>query len=244
MNIYIPLRGLAAILLATQLVACASTASNTNLAEYDRYENINRKIFAFNQGLDNAVLKPTAKGYASIVPKPVKRAVGNVFHNLYEPFTFTNDLLQAKPQAAADSAGRFILNSTIGLLGIFDVATPLGLPRHTEDFGQTFAKWGIPNGQYLMLPFFGPSTVLDTGNLALEWVLDPLSSMDDLPRYTAKAVNIIDRRAKLIGTDTTLEMQLDPYIFLRESYLQNRRKEVLDGKLEETVDEFEEGLFN
>ncbi len=240
-------RTLTILAIVTQLAACASTQHATSqptaLADYDRFEAMNRQVFALNQLLDKSILRPIASGYSTILPKPVRRSVGNVFHNLYEPFTSVNSLLQGKPEAAADSAGRFILNSTLGIVGIFDVATPLGLPIHEEDFGQTFGKWGIGNGPYIMLPFFGPSTARDTSSLILEWVFDPLGSFDDLPRYTAKAVNIVDKRAKLLGADKTLEMQLDPYIFLRESYLQNRNKEMLDGKVEAEVDEFEEDLF-
>ncbi len=232
------------LVIIAQLSACATTQPAGELAEYDRYEAMNRQIFAFNQTLDKTILRPVASGYSTFLPKPVRHSVSNVFHNLYEPFTTVNDLLQGKPEEAADSTGRFILNTTLGIVGIFDVATPLGLPIHKEDFGQTFGKWGIGNGPYIMLPFFGPSTARDTSSLVLEWVFDPfLGSIEDLHRYTAKAINIVDKRAKLLGTEKALEMQLDPYIFLRESYLQNREKEMLDGKAEEKVDEFEEDLF-
>ncbi|MFT5259140.1 MAG: phospholipid-binding lipoprotein MlaA [Saprospiraceae bacterium] len=250
-----------ALLLATSLLltGCATTSSpnqvetqstevvdkNTNI---DPFEKMNRAVYGFNVALDNAILKPVAKGYKKVLPRPVRAGVANFFSNLLEPATTVNDLLQGKPKQAAKSLGRFLVNSTVGILGIFDVATSMNLPKHKEDFGQTFAVWGIESGPYIMLPFLGPSNVRDFGGTIARYALADVTTVLDLDANLATGLTtlrLIDQRAGLLGFDETFDLQVDPYAFIRESYAQARLKAIHDGVLPETEeDEFEEDLFD
>jgi len=153
------------VLLSLLLSACAGAQNRNTDPENDPWEGFNRKVYAFNDGLDK-VVRPVAVGYDKIMPDPFQRGVGNFFRNLDAPVTFVHQILQGKVNQSADTFGRFLINSTIGLLGFFDVATRIGIPFYNEDLGQTLAKWGYEDSRYLMLPFFGPSTIRDgTGRL-------------------------------------------------------------------------------
>jgi phospholipid-binding lipoprotein MlaA len=148
------------VLLSLFLAGCAGTQNRQTDPQNDPWEGFNRKVYAFNDGLDK-VVRPVAVGYDKIMPDPFQRGVGNFFRNLDTPVTFVNQVLQGKLRQSGSSIGRFLLNSTVGLLGFFDVATKVGMPYYNEDLGQTLAKWGYEDSRYLMLPFFGPSTFRD-----------------------------------------------------------------------------------
>ncbi len=198
---------------------------------HDPWEGFNRAVYRFNDEIDRVFIKPLAKGYRRITPSPVRRSVGNFFRNLLEPTTVANDLLQGKPLQAISDASRFLLNSTLGIVGLFDVATKLGVERNQEDFGQTFAVWGVPSGPFVVLPFFGPSNVRDAfGLLPYYYVTDPRLQLDDrAARVALIAVDVIDFRSQILGATRLLDMQLDPYLFSRESYRQKRLDLIYDG---------------
>ncbi len=199
---------------------------------HDPWEGFNRTIYRFNDEVDRLVIKPLAKGYRRVTPRPVRRSVGNFFRNLLEPTTIVNDLLQGKPLQAISDSGRFLLNSTLGIVGLFDVAAKVGVERNQEDFGQTFAVWGVPSGPYVVLPFLGPSNVRDAfGLLPYYYFTDPRLALDDRQaRVALVAIDVIDFRSQLLGATRLLDMQLDPYLFSRESYRQKRLDLIYDGE--------------
>lgn len=213
----------------------------------DPFESVNRSIYQFNFKLDRWALKPVAGFYQKYIPKPVRHGVRNFFSNLWEPNTIINTLLQGKPKQAVDATTRFLLNSTIGILGVFDVATPFGVAEHEEDFGQTLAVWGVGDGPYLMLPFFGPSNLRDTGGLILQYTLTDLVPpiFDANEQLIASGMRVIDSREAFLGADETLQLQVDPYLFLRETYRQSRAIEIADGVTPDVEeDPFEAELFD
>lgn len=217
------------VFIAAFLSGCATTGS---IEEYnDPFEKYNRAVFKFNDGFDKVLLKPVAKGYRKILPSPVRRSVGNFFRNLLEPTTIVNDILQGKFEQAVTDSLRLLYNTSFGLLGIFDVATAIGIERHQEDFGQTFAVWGLKPGPYLMLPFLGPSNVRDgIGLLPYYFATDPrLYNSDSTVNLALVGINAVDSRAQLLTGSKLLELQLDPYAFLRETYNQRRIDLIFDG---------------
>jgi len=225
------------LLLALLLLsACAHTGGaqgteNREPANVDPWESFNRSMFRFNDKMDEAVIKPVARGYKKVVPSGIRRGVGNVFLNLNEPTTIVNDLLQGKGNQAAHDFMRFVVNSTFGLLGWFDLATPMGMERHEEDFGQTFSVWGISHGPYLVLPLLGPSTLSDgIGLVPSTLYTDPrYYAGNTASTYAIVGFNAIDTRARLLGASKVEALQLDPYVFRRETYLQRRERLVYDG---------------
>ncbi len=197
----------------------------------DPLQPLNRAVYRFNDVVDRAVLKPVAKAYDKITPTPIQTGVGNFFSNLGEPVVIVNDVLQGKlPQGASDSA-RLVFNSTFGVLGLIDVATPLGHPKHNEDFGQTFAMWGAGEGWYLVLPILGPSTARDTVGLPFESALDPVARHDEVrERNGFYALRVIDTRARLLSASKIRDTAaLDVYIFTRDAYRQRRWNLIYDG---------------
>jgi len=211
---------------------CAHTTSAGRDNYGDPLEPFNRSMFAFNERVDKYAVKPVAKGYKKIVPAPVRGAVGNFFRNLGEPTTIVNGLLQGKfPQAGKDLV-RFAVNTTFGVLGLVDVAKHAGLERHDEDFGQTLRLWGIESGPYLVLPLLGPTTVTDgIGMVPAALYTDPRTAIDDAEAsYGLLTTNIVDSRARALGASKVVELQLDPYVFRRETYLQQRVDLVYDGE--------------
>lgn len=217
------------LLVAAFLPGCATTGS---LEEYnDPFEKYNRAVFKFNDGFDKVLLKPVARGYRKVLPSPVRRSVGNFFRNLLEPTTIINDILQGKFEQAVTDSLRLLYNTSFGLLGIFDVATAIGIERHQEDFGQTFAVWGFKPGPYLMLPFLGPSNVRDgIGLLPYYFATDPrFYNSDSTVNLALIGINAVDSRAQLLTGSKLLELQLDPYAFLRETYNQRRIDLIFDG---------------
>jgi phospholipid-binding lipoprotein MlaA len=176
------------------------------------------------------VTRPIAKAYNAVVPRPVRQGVTNFSQNLMTPSSSLNNFMQGKPRDGAGELLRFVINSTVGIGGLFDIASRSGIEPRTEDFGQTAAVWGVPDGPYVMLPFRGPSTLRDALLMPLDFLVDPLYHVDDSsvrdPLYVLRIINL---RARLLSLDELLEDSADPYITLRESYLQNREFEIYDG---------------
>lgn len=228
--------------LTLSLFGCASVAPEQRV-ESDPWEPMNRSVHAVNEGLDNALTRPLARGYQKVIPGPVRKSVSNFFRNLTTPRSIINNALQGKPRQALSETGRFLFNSILGIGGLFDVATAGGMQAYPEDFGQTAAVWGVPDGPFVMLPLLGPQTLRDAVMLPLDIVVDPLyqyenSSVRD-PLYVLRA---IDLRYRLLTADKFLKDSKDRYLTLRESYLQNREYEVFDGDPPADDDFFDEFL--
>lgn len=217
-----------AMLVAALLGGCATTGANPA----DPAEPFNRAMFAFNQGVDKALLRPAAVGYEAVLPTPVRSGIANVFNNLGDLAIAANDLLQGKPADAVSDAARFMFNSTFGLLGIFDIASDMGLEKHEEDFGQTLGSWGVGPGPYLMLPLLGPRDLRDAAGLAVDMSADPVGHVAHVPtRNTMTGIRLISDRAALLPADKIIEeAALDKYAYLRDAYLQRRRFLVFDGR--------------
>lgn len=209
----------------------------------DPWERFNRSSFAFNDALDKAVAKPVAKAYKKVTPHIVRTGVSNFISNLGDVTTIVNDVLQGKVKQAGHDSARFLLNSTLGLAGLFDPATAAGLEHNDEDFGQTLGKWGVKSGPYLMLPFLGPSTVRDAlGRLPDQYSYPVNYLEDDSTRYIIRGVSFLDLRAGLLDLDAQLENSYDRYAFVRNAWLQRREFQVKDGNVEDQSLELEQGM--
>jgi phospholipid-binding lipoprotein MlaA len=212
-------------------------------AEYDPLEPLNRSMYAIHDAVDRFTLKPIARGYKAVVPEFARRGVTNFSRNLATPRSALNNMLQGKPGPGFTDLGRFLINSTFGLAGLLDVATAEGIPEYDEDFGQTLAVWGIPEGPYLFIPILGPNNLLDAASIPVDIYSDLLIHYDNSSvRDKVYGLRLIDLRMRLLTADTLLEESKDPYLTLRESYLQNRRFQVYDGNPPST--EEEEDLFD
>ncbi|HET8711373.1 MAG TPA: VacJ family lipoprotein [Spongiibacteraceae bacterium] len=200
----------------------------------DPWESFNRKVFAFNDFLDRNFLKPVAKGYEAVTPQFVENGVHQMFSNIGEIGNFLNSLLQAKLKNTAESGGRFVVNSTIGLLGFFDVASKMGMLPHEEDFGQTLGYWGVRPGPYLVVPFLGPRTVRDGFGSIADAYTDPVTeAIDHVPtRNEVLGGRVIDSRAQLLKAEELVTG--DRYIFIRDAYLQRRQFLINDGAVKDT----------
>lgn len=236
------------------LAGCAGTQTIEDRNPDDPWEGFNRRVFAFNDGLDRAILRPLARGYDTVTPQPVQTGVGNFFSNLGEIRTALNSLLQGKPGNAGIATGRFLINTTVGIGGLWDFATHMEITGSDEDFGQTLGVWGVSEGPYVVLPFLGPSTVRDTAGLPLDWYTYPVTHIDDVAlRNSLRVVQAIDTRAGLLELEELIRG--DRYSFIRDSYLQRRRYEVSDGELDDDPfasddfdfdfddDDFDDGAF-
>ena len=210
------------------LVGCASAPSAN---PKDPWESMNRSVASFNDKVDDNVLKPVATGYRNVVPDLIQTGVRNVFNNLADMWSTVNNLLQLKPLNTAESLGRVVVNTVFGIYGIFDVATYLKLERHPEDFGQTLGYWGVPNGPYLVLPLFGPSTLRDGASLPVDFAVSPTQYISDIPtRNQVFALRLVSKRAELLKSGNMLEeASIDKYSFTRDAYLQYRRSQIYDG---------------
>ena len=216
------------------LVFLLSSCSTTGSSKNDPLEPMNRAIFQFNEVVDDNIFEPVAKTYKYITPDPVETGVSNFFSNIGEVSTIANDVFQFKFKQAGYDFLRFSINTTIGVLGIFDVATSVGLKKNNEDFGQTLGYWGIPQGPYLVLPFFGASTFRDAPGLYADMQISPINQLDNEEELTLNALNAISTRARLLRATKILDTAAkDKYIFIRESYLQKRESMVNDGDSEE-----------
>jgi len=225
------------LLLALTLTmsACTTLRSDDDpslQSSSDPLSGLNRGVYAFNNTADKAVLRPVARAYDAVLPDPAQKGVGNFFSNLGEPLNIVNNLLQGKVNGALTSTYRFAVNSTIGIFGLFDVAKTYDVERKPEDFGQTLAAWGVKPGPYVVLPFLGPTNFRDgVGRIVDTAAYYPINEIsdDDATRAGLTILNIVDTRAGLLATDGILDNQLDPYLFLKEAYDQNRLRAIYDG---------------
>jgi phospholipid-binding lipoprotein MlaA len=213
---------------ATALVGCATGVDADPL---DPLEGYNRSMYQFNDALDRAVIKPLARGYQAITPAPVNKGITNFFNNLSDVRSALNNLLQFKIGRAFSDVGRVAINSTVGILGLLDVANNMNLPRYDEDFGQTLGVWGMGSGPYIVLPFFGPSSGRDGVGVVVDWFTDLVMLIDDNAiRWGLRGLDVVDTRADLLNASRVLEQAaLDPYAFVRDAYIQRRRDLVYDG---------------
>lgn len=228
------------------LIAGALMLSGSALAQQpvnDPYEGFNRAMFAVNEGLDTVAIKPIAQAYDFVTPLPVRAGVGDFFGNILDVRNVLNNTLQGKLSDAGVDLGRLLINSTIGIFGLFDVASELGLQRHDEDFGQTLAVWGWEDSSFLFWPLVGPRTVRDTGGLIVDIYTDPTwytINKSVAARNSLAALRFIDVRASLLPSDKVVdEAALDKYAYVRDAYLQRRRNQIFDGsppRLEDVLD--------
>lgn len=191
----------------------------------DPLETYNRTVYGFNTAIDKVILRPVAKAYAFLVPSPVAQGIGNFFSNLSQITTVANDILQANTRYIVRDTGRFAINSTVGILGIFDVASRAGLEKHTEDFGLTLAKWGVKDSPYFVIPLLGPSTIRDAVSLPIDYYalsawpyIKPSGTRSAL--YTLQGIH---QRKLLLAADKLVDEAFDSYVFVRSAYLQKRR---------------------
>jgi len=231
---------------ASCLVAGAISLAAPALADeavHDPLEGFNRAMFAVNEGLDAVIVKPVAQAYDFVAPLPVRAGVGDFFGNIADVRNVLNNTLQGKLADAGVDLGRLLINSTIGIFGLFDVASELGLDKHDEDFGQTLAVWGWEDSSFLFWPVVGPKTVRDTGGLVVDIYTDPTwytLNKSVATRNSLVALRFVDVRASLLPSDKVVEeAALDKYAYVRDAYLQRRRSQIFDGRpprLEDVLD--------
>lgn len=218
------------LILFTALAGCATVSGERD--PRDPWEGFNRGVHEFNADFDRKILKPVAESYTRNIPRPARTGIHNFFSNLDDIIVLTNDLLQLKFAQATSDFLRLLWNTTAGLGGFIDVASRMDLPKHNEDFGQTLGHWGVGPGPYLVLPFLGPSSLRDGTGLAVDYFqVNPIAEIDDdLTRYGILGLQAVDIRANLLHTTRLLEQgALDPYLFMRDAYLQMRENQVYDG---------------
>jgi phospholipid-binding lipoprotein MlaA len=231
------------ILIAGAMLSGCATVPAGKPDPRDPWERFNRTTFAVNDALDRSFARPVAKGYVKVVPRFVRIGVGNVFNNLNTLGTVVNDVLQGKMRQAGRDSTRFLLNSTVGLGGLLDPATDVGLELNDEDFGQTFGKWGMGAGPYLMLPLLGPTTVRDGFGRLLDQFTYPVTYLgDESTRYIIRGVSLLDTRAGLLDLDPQLDKAYDRYAFMRNAWLQRREFQVTDGEIDESEFDLEAGM--
>ena len=227
------MKSVRAILLAALVLlvsGCASQQVTPTDPKRDPWEAYNRKIHAFNMGVDRYYARPVSKGYDYIMPEAPQRGVRNFFRNLAYPVTFLNLILQGKFEHSLEATGRFLLNSTVGVLGFFDVATKAGIEQFDEDLGQTMAVWGWSNSRYLVMPFFGPYTARDFLGRSFYGYFHPISYVArEHNNYSLVFIDLITLRAELLPFDEQLQAAPDPYVMVRDVYLQNREFKIYDG---------------
>ncbi|MEH6627390.1 MAG: VacJ family lipoprotein [Motiliproteus sp.] len=220
------------------LLLCVSgfASANSGNEAGDPWEGFNRGIFSFNDALDRNILVPVTKGYRFVMPDVAEKGVHNFFENLGDISTFINSLLQGKVDDATQDLARVAFNSTFGLLGVIDVASPMGIDKHDEDFGQTLGYWGVDSGPYLVLPLLGPSNVRDGVSLIPDHYLDPITYFEDSnDRLWLQAIRVVDTRAGLMESEKLISG--DRYSFIRDAYLQRREFLVTDGEVGESFDQ-------
>jgi phospholipid-binding lipoprotein MlaA len=225
------------------LSACSTLGVNDNPISHesdDPLEDFNRSVYAFNDRVDKLILRPVAKSYSVVLPSPAQKGVRNFFGNLGEPINALNNLLQGKVDRALVSTYRFAINSTVGVLGLVDVASKYEVAPAREDFGQTLAVWGVAPGPYIMLPFLGPTSLRHgVGRITDNFILNPINEVTDSSsgRLWLRASDLVDQRASFLGSDEVLDGQLDPYGFLKQAYQQGRINIIYDGTPPETEEE-------
>jgi len=232
-----------AILLAGLTLTGCATLPTGKPDPRDPWERMNRRTHAFNDAIDRGIGKPVAKAYVKVVPRFMRTGVSNVFNNLNTLNTVVNDVLQGKMRQAADDSARFVLNSTLGIGGLFDPASKAGLEFNDEDFGQTFGRWGMKPGPYLVLPFLGPSTTRDTFGKLVDQFTYPVTYLeDDSTRIIIRAVSLVDTRAELLDLDEQIDRSYDRYAFIRNAWLQRREFQVTDGNVDDQSLELEQDM--
>ncbi|GAA0784584.1 MlaA family lipoprotein [Marinobacterium sediminicola] len=223
--------GITAASLGVVLVAAPVMAET----EQDPWEGFNRSIYSFNETVDRYALKPLAQGYRYVTPDVAEKGVSNFFDNIADVGNLFNNLLQFKFEAAGKTFARLTFNSTFGLAGLIDVATPMGIEAHEEDFGQTLGYWGVGSGPYLMLPLLGPSTVRDGLAKPVDWMVDPVGDVDHVPtRNTLYGLRLVDTRSRLLKAEQIISG--DKYAFIRDAYLQRREYQINDGAVKVKYD--------
>jgi phospholipid-binding lipoprotein MlaA len=221
------------------LSGCATTPTE----DKDPLEGLNRSVFAFNEAVDEAVLKPVATGYEKVMPQFVRTGVDNIFNNFSDAWSAVNLLLQAKPRPALETGMRFVFNSTLGLGGFIDLAGEVGIERRNEDFGQTLGHWGVGPGPYLVLPILGPSTLRDGASTVADFRAVPSAWFDGWrTRLAVDLLQLISTRARLLPATRQIDsIALDKYLLIRDGYLVRRRNQVYDGNPPEEPEPPEEG---
>ena len=219
------------LVLALAVLTLSGCATGPNANSRDPLEPFNRGMYQFNDTVDRAVVKPVATVYHDVLPSPVRTGVTNFFANLQDAWSFVNNTLQLKGEAAGNSLVRFGVNTFLGLGGVLDIASEMQIERHTEDFGQTLGYWGVGAGPYLVLPLLGPSTVRDTAASPVNAYGNFVAGVDHTAtRNTLTALGLLDRRARLLDATRILDqVALDPYTFTRDAFLQRRQNDVYDG---------------
>ena len=231
----------AAALAVLSLSACATSGEASSQADvYDPLEGWNRNVYAFNEAVDKAAIEPVARAYRVATPGLFREGVRNFLSNLGQPVVFVNTVLQGNVDASGETFGRFLINSTIGVAGIFDVASSMGVAKHREDFGQTLGVWGVEEGAYLMLPLMGPSNVRDTIGMGTDRLFDPLTWTEfedrDLDNEILRGraiVGAISTRERLIEQIERLREQPEPYVALRRNYTSQRQAAIRNGQIEQ-----------
>ena len=223
------LRGVFVSALLLFATGCATT--NDYQDPRDPLEDFNRAMYSFNDALDQALIKPLAEGYRAIIPAPVDRGISNFFGNLADVGSAVNNLLQFKLTRAVSDVGRVLVNSTVGILGFFDVASNMNMQKYGEDFDQTLGTWGAGPGPYIVLPLLGPTSGRGIFGIVVDWYTDPVAYVTpNSRRYALVGLRGLDKRADLLGASRVMEeAALDPYEFSRDAYLQKRRNDVYDG---------------
>ena len=248
-----PRKALVTLLLLAMTFGVAGCATydpedeNSTYVEYDPLEPMNRKIHTFNMALDRTIMRPVARGYQKVVPSPVRRSVTNFFSNLRTPGSALNNFLQGKPGRGFNELGRFLFNSTLGIGGFFDVAAAAGMERYDENFAETLTVWGVPDGPYLVLPFWGPNMMSDAFALPVDYYSDVWTYYDNSSvRDKVWALRFVDLRYRVLAADAILEDSQDTYITIREAYRQNRRFRVFDGEppAEEEEEFYDDAMFD
>ena len=238
-----PVLGALAITLVL-LSGCATTQGDSGGVDYDPLEPMNRKMHGFNMAIDKVALRPLARGYKKVVPSPIRRGVTNFFSNLTTPRSALNNFLQGKPKQGFNELGRFLFNSTLGLGGLIDIASAGGMERYDENFAQTLSVWGVPDGPYIVLPLWGPNMVADVFALPVDYYSDISTYYDNSSvRSKVWGLRLVDLRHRLLSVDSMLDESSDPYITVRESYMQNRDFRIYDGDPPEE-DIYEDELYD
>lgn len=235
------LRVLSVLAACVVLGGCATTRG-PDATVSDPLEPLNRSVLSFNETFDEYLFAPIARGYRAVMPLPARAGISNFFGNIEDLWTGVNNLLQGKPAEAASDGGRLLVNSTLGILGFFDVASEIGLDKHKEDFGQTLGKWGMASGPYIEIPFLGPSTLRDGAALFLDFKADPViyATNSQARRNQLFVLRAIDTRQQLLGLETTLdEAATDKYLFRRNFFLRKREADINDGRRQPRDDDFE-----
>lgn len=227
---------------ACLLQGCSTFSGKTAGQQLDPWEKWNRKVFGFNETLDQHVLSPVATAYSDVVPQPVRRGVDNFFGNAADAWSAVNNMLQGKATDSLHDVIRVGMNTVFGIAGIFDVATEFGLDRNNEDFGQTLGQWGVGAGAYIVWPVLGPSSIRESLALPLDRAVSPALLINDgAVKYELTALQVVNARAGLLGASKVLDdIALDKYTFIRDAYLQRRRSLVYDGNEPSPPDESKE----